>query len=192
MSTVQTRTAGLSITINSAGANDPRPCFLEALVPEQIAVLDNNHKVTVIGRFPKGTIKEYGQEEKTPFYTYYRRAQAAQSLGMLPVKEEMIRRIDAMLYKGSCRSWGLQITDMKLIYEYLKPDHWVRRCISKSIAVANIDRVLRNEAMIEQYMKEQPEVFKEIMVFVDREREFRAKKAADEIRAARRAKRAGL
>ena len=81
---------------------------------------------------------------------------------------------------------------MKLIYEHLTSDHWVRRCISKSIAVANIDRVLRNEAMIEQYMQEQPEVFKEISVFVDREREFRAKKAADEIRVARRAKRAGL
>lgn len=121
-----------------------------------------------------GVIKPLGKEEDNPFYAYYRRAQAAQSFGMKPIQKEMVNRIKYMLYQADGRSWGPQITDLELIYEHLSPDHWIRRCISKSLAQANIDRVLRNEARIEEYLKAHPEIFKEVMVFVHRERNKRA------------------
>jgi len=118
----------------------------------------------------KGVIKALGRVETAPFYTYYRRAQAAQSLGLKPVQKEMVNRIKYMLYQGDGRPWGPQLIGLELIYEHLRPDHWVRRCISKSLAQANVDRVLRDEAKIEKYLKAHPDIFKEVMVFVDRER----------------------
>ena len=101
-----------------------------------------------------GRISPFGKVSKKPIYTYFRIAQVAQSLGMTPIAKEAVDQIKGALFKPGQLSWGIAISDLNAIYRNIDDQHWLRYHVNKSIALASINKVLRNEKELKAYITE--------------------------------------
>lgn len=100
-----------------------------------------------------------GRVDELPFYSYWRNAQLAQEMGIRGILLEMVGRIKAMFYKEDQKSYGVQKGDINLVYRHIPNDeahssYWIRYHISRSLALASLDGVLRNQAGMLAFIKD--------------------------------------
>lgn len=138
---------------------------LEGLIPI-IGYVDKYKEI----KHADGTIEPMGMITRNAFYNYFRIAEVAQKLGMRSIVKETTGRIRGMLYKEDSKSWGVAISDLKLIYTNISnSQHWIRYHISKSLALSANAGVLRNQQAIEEVLKNEiPDVHAEIKEIAER------------------------
>jgi len=92
-----------------------------------------------------------GRINEMPFCSYWRNAQLAQDMGIRAHLLEMVGRIKAMFYKEDQKPYSVQKGDVNLMYRHVlndeaHPSYWILYHTSRSLALASLDGVLKNEA----------------------------------------------
>lgn len=101
-----------------------------------------------------------------PIYRYYRMAQTFRATGDDHMRREMLQRIENMKYSG--RWYHPAINDVKLIMQFIPPEHNIRRGVIESIAKAWLDRRLGGRDQIDKHWSENEEFRRELDAALER------------------------
>lgn len=101
-----------------------------------------------------------------PVYRYYRMAQVFRGTGDDHNRRQMLQRIENMKYSPG-RRYHPAIDDVKMVMQFIQPEHNIRRGMIESIAKAWLDRRLGGRDEIDKLWSENEQFRKEVDAAVE-------------------------